>query len=722
MWAMQVDRVPAHWDRRLWPAVLLFVLTLPIPVRVSAQETSAPEVRAVLFPGAVSLPRSELTKAIATKATRCRSPLFQLPCMVRASFSLERRLLPDSAELARDDDRLELLYEAWGHPGTVVEHRVVPRGSAVTVEFTVRETPSLIVESVAVRGIDTIRPAISLGVLPLAAGQPYALPRIEATEERLQDLLAEHGRPFATVTFGGSVDESRRRAQVTIDVTPGQVAVHGAPRIRAAPPLNDAVVRARLGFSPGTRFQTSALEQTERALYGLPIVARAVAAAVAVPGDSVITADIMVETRRRRGLEAEGTVSSTDCLEIGGFWRDRYFLGGPRVLALGASFSNLLAAEMAGNFPCTSAGTGDYGKPNYRFQAEVWEAGLGDAHNTLRLAGFARRESAPSVYVQEGFGGEVAVARDLGRGAHVQLSIAPERQKLTAVSLYYCGNYGVCAAEDIARFRASSWLTPVQLIGAYRTPSVELVTRPPGGALDFTAPHVPAWKHNLRVGVESSGAWSGSDYTFLRGVGEAITTRTFGRTFEIAARMRGATLTGDDVLPPQLRLFSGGVNTVRGTEQNLVGPLALVVADDAQTTCAPSCDLGVLDPNLITVRPTGGDGVFESNIEARLWLSNRLQAAAFVDYGRVFASGGRSEGLLAPGIGLRVMTDLGPIRLDIGYDGRGARTYPVFVEASNGDVVRVGNGRFDPFSWDNASGLRSFVRRLQLHMAIGQPF
>ena len=719
--------VPAAWDRRRGPAVLLLALLMAMPPHLRAQE--APEVRSVRFTGAYSVPKAELVNAVATRASRCRSMLFSLFCRFGLEWARDKRYLPDSAQVRLDAERIATLYEAWGHPGTPVERRVDRRGDQVRVEFMIRETPPLLVESIEIRGLDTIRPAVRLEGLPLEVGKPYALPRVRAAERVVQAQLAEQGRPYATVTLGGNVDEARRRVAVILDIAPGRIAVFGEPRVRVAPPIREGVVRERLAFTPGEPFRTSALERTERALYALPIVARAVAAAVTTERDAAITADVFVETRRRRAIEVEGTVSSIDCLELGSFWRDRYFLGGPRVLALGVSFSNLLAAETAGNFPCTSAGRGVYGRPNYRLQAELWQPWFGDARTTLLLRGSAHRESSPAVYVQDGFGGEIAIGREIVEGANLQLGYAPERHSLDAVSLYFCGNYGLCTVAETAQFRAAAWLAPVQLVGTWSTAGAGVTARPPGGPLEFAQRAVPVWRHRVRVATESAGKWSGSSYTYTRVIAEASTTRTLGRNLEMAARVRVGALRGDDVLPPQLRMFSGGVNTVRGTEQNLVGPQVLVLdRDQATNGCAPACNLGTLDPEQVTVRPIGGDRVLETGVEARMWLSDRMQLAAFVDYGRLSrrdraaSAGPRAESLLSPGIGLRVLTNLGPIRLDIGYDGRGPRDYALYQQTSDDDVLRIGTGRLDPFTWDGAAGLRAFARRLQLHVAIGQPF
>jgi outer membrane translocation and assembly module TamA len=237
------------------------------------------------------------------------------------------------------------------------------------------------------------------------------------------------------------------------------------------------------------------------------------------------------------------------------------------------------------------------------------------------------------------------------------------------------------------------------------------------------------------VALEAAGGATGSSYGFARGLAEATGTRTLGRTAELAARVRLGAVTGDDVLPPQLRLYSGGAGTVRGVEQNLVGPKVLVAGGDtlAGALCAPAdrtCDdIDAIDPDVVTVRPTGGDRVIEGNLEGRLWLTDSFQLAAFLDYGSVTrttgsaaALGPRSEARLTPGIGLRLIADIGPIRVDLGYDPAGARVYPVLAADADGGVAHIGNARFDPYNRGAPGFWRELGRRLQLHMAIGQAF
>jgi outer membrane protein assembly factor BamA len=725
--------------RRPWSAasvhmlhVLLFCLggTAAFCTPVRAQDSTGVEVKALRIVGAKALPASRLRAAMVTEATRCRSPLFVFACRFGVGAAKKPFLLGDTAEVTRDAERLETLYEVWGYPNAVVEGAIERAGAGITVTFTISEGAPLVVDSIAVIGLDSLQPRVRLRRLPLSAGQPYALPLLEATESYIRNVLFEQGRPAPTITFGGDVDDERLRASIIINVEPGPRAVFGDVTVQARGALDESTVRQRIALKPGAPFKLSDLERTERELYALPIVARAVVAARPTPNDTIVPVHVIVEPRKRTGLDVEGTVSTTDCLETGAFWRDRYFMGGPRMLAVGVSFSNIFAKQAGGSFPCSAAGTGEYGATNYRAQADLWQPWILGAGSAALVRAFASRESSPNVYVEHGYGAELAISRAIGIRANVQLGYAPERNELDAAGLYFCSNYALCTGAEISDISGMRWLAPLQLIATWSTRDADRLQPPSSdpGSQWYIDP-VPVLRHRVRAAIEVADEFTGSDYGFRRALIEASTNYTPGGRIELAARSRYGRISGDDVLPPQLRMYSGGPQTVRGTEQNLIGPKVLVVpASAVPAACPGACDLGVVSTPRTSVRPTGGSVVFEANAEARLWMGSMFQVAAFVDYGRVStgestvpALSGLTQSLITPGIGVRVITDLGPVRLDLGYDASGSRRYPAFVETGR-DVRFVGSGILDPFGWDNASGFHQFTRRLQLHMAIGQAF
>ncbi|MGH7466981.1 MAG: BamA/TamA family outer membrane protein [Longimicrobiales bacterium] len=692
----------------------------------TAQARSTPEVRRVVFEGTGSLDIGIIRQSLQTRPTRCRSPLFVLACRLGDFGWAKVRTVLDTAEVRRDGERLTLLYEAWGFPDARVTTELTRQGDDVGVTFRVEEGAPIVVRSIQVKGTDAIASFQLPRPAPLRAGEPYALPRLQTFESLVYAELARRGHPLATIEISGNVAEPARAAEIVLEVKPGRAAVFGTTRIQSQAPIGESVVRSRLAYRSGDRFSVEALERTERNLYALPITARASAqVSRSTRNDSVIDVDVRVDARQRHGFSGEALLSATDCAELRGFWQHRYVLGGPRILALGAHAGNLLAEQAGGGFPCTATGDGKYAEPVYGVEADLRQF-MGRS-GMLIVHGFAARESAPDVYVQEGFGGRLSVARALTQKLDAQLTFAPERHWLEAADLYFCGQYGVCTDDGIAQLAQGNWQMPLEALLLWTSSNAPTdVRRPnPGPGREWPTLRIPRQRWTARSGFAVAGDFTGSDYAYRRWLTELTSTRLVGGNMEVAARVRAGLVATNEVLPPRVLFFSGGPNTMRGTAQNLLGPKVLATRTRPEN-CAPCSAETVIDPEDVTVRPTGGQHVLEGNIEARVWVGSRLQLAAFLDAGHIARSTfaelpARSEAMISPGIGLRVVTDLGPIRIDLGYDPTGARQYPLFLQQDSAFVL-LGEVRYDPYRFDRPSFFKETIRRLQIHMSIGQAF
>jgi outer membrane protein assembly factor BamA len=121
-----------------------------------------------------------------------------------------------------------------------------------------------------------------------------------------------------------------------------------------------------------------------------------------------------------------------------------------------------------------------------------------------------------------------------------------------------------------------------------------------------------------------------------------------------------------------------------------------------------------------------------------------LQGVAFVDAGQLWgatASVDLSEIEISPGTGIRFLSPIGPVRVDLGYRFRGGEHLSVvtsqvrpFVvtEDEPGDQIQVG-GQSIPFVISNELAVLGPLvlfeessslswRRFQLHVSIGQAF
>ncbi len=140
----------------------------------------------------------------------------------------------------------------------------------------------------------------------------------------------------------------------------------------------------------------------------------------------------------------------------------------------------------------------------------------------------------------------------------------------------------------------------------------------------------------------------GDQFTRMEFVGR--TRRQFGSDdwFTLAGRVRIAATAGSALrsLPVNKRVFAGGGSSVRGYDYQAVGPL------DAD---------GV---------PIGGRSAIEAAIEARARAIGSIQIAAFADAGAVYSNSFpdfTGDYLVGAGGGLRYLTPIGPIRLDVAF-------------------------------------------------------
>ncbi|MCI0674119.1 MAG: BamA/TamA family outer membrane protein, partial [Myxococcaceae bacterium] len=208
--------------------------------------------------------------------------------------------------------------------------------------------------------------------------------------------------------------------------------------------------------------------------------------------------------------------------------------------------------------------------------------------------------------------------------------------------------------------------------------------------------------------------------TYLRVVPEVRLYRSFGDTsrLTLATRVRAGTLVplglvGEGRLefaPIVTRFFSGGPTTMRGFNSQQLSPRERQVVDGVQTEV-----------------PVGGSGLFEASLEARYNVFGPVVLATFLDTGLVTARPfGRVECdretapecthspvnlpayisrnlQAATGVGLRYLTPVGPIRLDVAYR---------FLTQ---DLPIVVNGVVDP-------SLRIEDPRFVFHISIGEAF
>jgi outer membrane protein assembly factor BamA len=203
---------------------------------------------------------------------------------------------------------------------------------------------------------------------------------------------------------------------------------------------------------------------------------------------------------------------------------------------------------------------------------------------------------------------------------------------------------------------------------------------------------------------------------------------------------------------------------VRGYGENQLGPRVLTLPPSflahSHTATGAPCDIATIairfcDPNVIfdttdvtliagddkfTPRPLGGTSLLEGSIEYRfpLPIVANLQGAVFVDGAavgervldplgagvRTLANLVRGTSAITPGFGVRYLSGVGPIRIDLGFNPGKAEYLAVVTEILvNGkrQLVPLDTPRYyAPYA--ASRGISAIVNRFVLHLSIGQAY
>jgi outer membrane protein insertion porin family/translocation and assembly module TamA len=272
---------------------------------------------------------------------------------------------------------------------------------------------------------------------------------------------------------------------------------------------------------------------------------------------------------------------------------------------------------------------------------------------------------------------------------------------------------------------------------------------------------------------------SDPDLQFNKIVADASWYRALPRSSVLVARLRGGLVFGRKItlgtdttvfIPQQERLYAGGATTVRGYKQNELGPV-VYLPDTLKVCTAPTGECVEPKTALDTVYfssnpqfspqtlPVGGNSVLVANLELRMpspYISDRLQFAFFADAGQVWTRGGTgieqsfSNLRITPGIGIRLASPVGPIRLDVGFNPYQRQAGAAYFDApeqageaplycvSPGNALPVTGwhpGKFEPnekppqqapakecLSSYEPKKRSSFLHRLSFQASIGQAF
>ncbi|UCC73325.1 MAG: BamA/TamA family outer membrane protein [Gemmatimonadota bacterium] len=740
-------------------AALALAVGLLVPEPAAAQTTARdtlPVVRKVQFQGNSAFADGEVRRAIATRASGCKSVLLSPLCWLGwGAFVRTERF--DARELRTDVARIRVFYYRRGFRNAQIDTTVVHQDGFVDVAFAIAEGEPVIVRELQVRGLEEISDAGAIiSELQLSVGQPFSEVDMTASQERIERELRKRGYADAAVLKEATIPSSDTLgAFVVLEAVPGPRSRIGEVEVVGTVQIDPEDVKRLLTFRSGDVYNEDEIVRSQRTLYSLALFDYVDITRGLTSPDSTIDVRVQINEARLRGVQFGVGLSTTECFQVEAAWSHRNIFGGTRSLELRGVLSNLGTAQLARQFPCTQAGveresglvTDPYNKINWRLRADFRQPWFLGTENWLRLGVFGERQSLPGIYTRVSYGGDVQLSREISPGTALIGTYRAGRDSLEegSADFLFCANFLICTPEDIGLLEQPRWLSWVAV--TFARSRTDAVLNPTRG-------------YRFTIEGETASRFTGSEWAYYRAQGEVSWFQRFGRNV-LALRVRGGLVRpigsgiegvdlstrSEPVTHPLKRQYAGGAFTVRGFGQNLLGPLVLltnrnnlegcledpVVTENNTWVCNP-IEEG-LTSDQVFPRPVGGENSIVANAELRVpFGAGRWVGVAFVDLGQVWTVRGEvsSADRLAwsPGVGIRYQSPVGPLRLDIGYNTSGSKVYPVVSELENEEgeaiIVQLGdaNDKPHPFEYDpfEGSGFSRFLSRLQLHFSIGHAF
>ncbi len=451
-----------------------------------------------------------------------------------------------------------------------------------------------------------------------AAGQVAKSPAIQNAVDAAVSGWRDVGH--AKADLAGQQIVARHDANVLaadVRIAPGPRLRFGQLEVTGKSALSERRVRRIANLPSGEVFDPDALDKTAKRLREIGVFRSVALVEADVPnpdGTLDITAQIVDLPPRRFGFGAE--IQSEDGVTLTAYWLHRNLFGGAERFRVDGEVSNLGGGTDAMDYELKF----DLSRPA-TFNPET------DAVLSGRIASLNEPDYSEDTATL-GFGVRRRYYDNIVARASVEYRFSD-------------------VTDDFGKRQYQQIFLP---IGAtYDTRETPLDARG-GYYLDVEA--APFYG----LSESESGARLTFDARTYRGFGEDDAT-------VIAARLQagsivGASLTG---LPNELRFYSGGGDTVRGQ------------------------DYQILDVSLDDGRDSGGRSFLGVQTEVRRKVTKNISVVGFYDWGFIGADswmGSDGESHSGAGLGLRYATAVGPIRVDLGVPVSGpddASAFQIYI-------------------------------------------
>lgn len=562
----------------------------------------------------------------------------------KAFWWLMRKGYLDESVVSEDTERLLSFYRNQGFIDVKIGHRILPlkRGWNKLI-FDITEGKRYYVGGVIIDGnkafsADEIKQRLKV----MSSGQVFSQDGLEADKFNIRSFYMDNGYIFAKIDGSTSLNQETGKIDVNFNIVEDEVVYVNLIKVKGNVKTKDVVIRRELRIKPGDRFDGNKLRRSKERLANLGFFDETEGIDFDIePTQEKNKSNLVVQVKETHtgNLSFGGGYSTVD--QLVGFveleqknfdWKNfPYFTGAGQDLKLRASIGTitenlLLSFTEPWLFDYPISFGFDAFKTDHDRNTDVgYGYGEKRAGGTLRLG----KEISDFWRVDSYYQLQEISISDIDAGASADFLKEEGKNTLST--------FGIGATFD----NRDNVFDPHR--GFYIYNSADCNGGPFGGDKNF------------------SKLWHSTTY-FISMPKDSVTM--------LKVRMGVENYFGDSrEVPIYERFFAGGAETIRGYNERKVGPVDSVTSD-----------------------PIGGQALIVANIEYMYPIGKYLKLATFADSGNVwaktkdFGNGGFKSGV---GLGIRVKTPFGPVKLDYGFPlnleaGKEDRTGKIHFSFSRG--------------------------------------
>ncbi|MBN1353866.1 MAG: outer membrane protein assembly factor BamA [Candidatus Omnitrophica bacterium] len=449
-------------------------------------------------------------------------------------------------------------------------------------------------------------------------GNPFSYSALREDIENVRTFYYHEGYMNVEVGVDRALHTDTQTVDIVFNIDAKEVVYIGRINIKGNTKTKDIVIRRELRAYPGEKFDGDKIRRSKERLYNLGFFEDIYFETTKTDKPNVSDLDITVKETKTGEFSFGGGYSSID--EFIGFvevvqknfdlFNFPYFTGDGQNLSVKAELGTVRSNY---NISWTEPWIFDY-PLSFGVDAYHW------THYRRTHVGYG--------FDEKRFGGDVRFGKEFLEYFRADLMYKLENVDISDIS--------DDATQDLKDEEGDNWLSRLGFGIVFD--NRDNVFSPTKGFVSS-------------LSMENVGGFLMGDKDFLKG----FTSNSFYYSpikkivIELSARVGLAqSYWNTDEVPIYERYFAGGANTIRGYQERKVGPR---------------------DPS--SNDPIGGEALLVGNAELTFPLYEKIvKGAVFYDVGNVwrriedFAQGGYKQGV---GIGVRVKTPIGPLKLDWGY-------------------------------------------------------